>query len=280
MKYVSLLLGFVFFITGDLTAQVKINEVLYSTSDDQVELKNFGSSSVDVTNWWLCTMAINYDQIGNLTIESGSLNIPPGGILVVSGKNLNDTSSDLGLYNSFNFTSTSAMEDFVQWGGGGQGRENVAVSKGIWSSGDFVPTVDSGHSIEYDGDGNASGDWFDQENPTLGEENDFATSIETTDEGVPVDFNLAQNYPNPFNPSTTIHYTIPQDVNFTQVRLEIFNVLGQKVRTLVEQELSAGSYTVVWNGKNDFGKSVPSGFYIYRLQAGEFSAMKKMVLMQ
>jgi len=284
MKYVLLLLGFVFFITCSLNAQVKINEVLYSTSTEQIELKNFGTSAVDVSDWWFCARLI-YRQIGNLNIESGSFNIPAGGILVVSIENyLNNSSSDLGLYlpieSTADFADDSFMEDFVQWGQGGHGRESVAVSKGIWTAGDFVPTVESGHSIEYDGDGNASTDWFDQENPTLGSENDVATSIEANEGEVPNDFKLEQNFPNPFNPSTTIAYRVPQTAKVTPVRLEIFNTMGQKVRTLVNATLTAGSYSAVWNGKDDAGTSVASGVYVYRLQAGEFSTMKKMLLMQ
>lgn len=63
------------------------------------------------------------------------------------------------------------MESFVQWGGDGIGRENVAADKGIWSAGDFVPVVAAGNSSSYDGDGNASSDWVDVSTPTFGSEN-------------------------------------------------------------------------------------------------------------
>lgn len=107
---------------------LRINEVLFSTSNDQIELKNFGPESVDVSTWWFCSL-FAYAPISNLNIISGSLNIPPGGILAVSGFNLNNTAADLGLYETNNFTSSGAMHDFVQWGSAGNGRESVAVGK-------------------------------------------------------------------------------------------------------------------------------------------------------
>ena len=169
MKYLALLFVSIVLMPSIVIAQVKINEVLYSTSDDQIELKNFGTSSVDVSSWSFCSR-FRYTQLSNMTIISGSLNISPGGILALSGMSLNDSNADLGLYTSGNFSSSSAMEDFVQWGSGGQGRESVAVGKDIWTAGDFVSTVVSGNSIEYDGDGNSSSDWDDQPNPTIGSE--------------------------------------------------------------------------------------------------------------
>jgi hypothetical protein len=95
---------------------------------------------------------------------------------------------------------------------------------------------------------------------------------------IPNSFTLAQNYPNPFNPQTTIKFSLPKA---KMVRLEIFNMLGQKVRTLINAELPAGYYHFIWNGKNTLGESVSSGIYFYRLQAGDsFSQIKKMTLIR
>ncbi|MFQ6113390.1 MAG: FlgD immunoglobulin-like domain containing protein [bacterium] len=284
MKFLGLLLVLIILIPTILTAQVKINEVLYSTSNDQIELKNFGTSAVDVSNMWACSR-FSYAQISNLTVVSGNLNIQPGGILALSGFNLNDTSADLGLYNDVggntaNFANASFMQDFVQWGDSGIGRESVAASKGIWTAGDFVPTAAAGHSIEYDGDGNSSSDWFEQANPTIGAENGVVTSVNDDVVSIPVEFSLAQNYPNPFNPSTIITYTIPQSVSLTTTRLEIFNMLGQKVRTLVNEQQPSGSYSVEWNGRDDSGELLASGVYMYRLSVGEFVDIKKMSLLK
>jgi len=95
---------------------------------------------------------------------------------------------------------------------------------------------------------------------------------------IPRQFTHSQNYPNPVNPQTTIKFSLPENQN---VRLDIFNMLGQKVHTLVNSELMAGYYYYVWNGKNNIGESVASGIYFYRLQAGEsFSQIKKMTLIR
>jgi hypothetical protein len=94
---------------------------------------------------------------------------------------------------------------------------------------------------------------------------------------VPTVYSLSQNFPNPFNPTTTIGYAIPQT---GQVELAIFNTAGQKVRTLVAEEQSAGFYKMVWDGRNELGESVASGVYIYRLHSGSFSKTAKMNLIK
>lgn len=81
---------------------------------------------------------------------------------------------------------------------------------------------------------------------------------------LPGEFRLYQNYPNPFNPSTVIRYDLPKPSN---VKLEIFNILGERIITLVNSEsFSAGYRQVIWNGRNNSGNQVGSGIYIYRLQ--------------
>lgn len=99
-----------------------------------------------------------------------------------------------------------------------------------------------------------------------------------TGEVVPTEFTLSQNYPNPFNPSTTIKFGLPKEAPVT---LEIYNVLGVKVRTLIAGEtMSAAFHTLVWDGKNDGGVAVPSGVYLYRVHADQFQASKKMTLIK
>jgi flagellar hook assembly protein FlgD len=94
---------------------------------------------------------------------------------------------------------------------------------------------------------------------------------------IPSEFALKQNYPNPFNPTTTIKYQLPQD---SKVTLTIYNTLGQVVRTLVNEDAKAGYYQMQWDGRNDAGTSVSTGMYIYRISAGNFTAVKKMTLMK
>jgi hypothetical protein len=98
---------------------------------------------------------------------------------------------------------------------------------------------------------------------------------------LPEDFALAQNFPNPFNPETTIEYAIPAKVSGkVRVTLRIYNLLGQPVRTLVDEEKSPGRYHVLWDGKNEAGAQVSSGVYFYTIAAGNFKATKKMAILR
>ncbi len=93
----------------------------------------------------------------------------------------------------------------------------------------------------------------------------------------PESFTLDQNYPNPFNPATEISYHLNKA---GMVRLTIYNALGQKVRTLVDRFQHNGQYRIQWNGKNELGRSVPSGLYIYRMQLNKDLKIRKMLLIK
>jgi hypothetical protein len=93
----------------------------------------------------------------------------------------------------------------------------------------------------------------------------------------PLSYGLEQNYPNPWNPATTIRYTVAHS---GMVVLDIFNVLGQKIKTLVNRQQALGVYTEQWNGRDDSGVEVPSGVYIYRLTTSAFVQSKRMVLVR
>lgn len=98
------------------------------------------------------------------------------------------------------------------------------------------------------------------------------TGVIKNTNSVPTSYSLLQNYPNPFNPSTAIRFTIPER---TQVKLEVYNLIGQKIKELINGELEAGQYDVTFDGSN-----ISSGIYLYRIQAGNFSSVKKMLLMK
>ena len=105
-----------------------------------------------------------------------------------------------------------------------------------------------------------------------------ATKVgELRDGDKPLSFALGQNYPNPFNPTTTIDYTIPEASNVT---LEVYDVMGAKVRTLVSGAQSAGTHTATWDAHNDAGVKLASGAYFYRLQAGDKVKTMKMMLLK
>jgi hypothetical protein len=97
------------------------------------------------------------------------------------------------------------------------------------------------------------------------------------EETLPKEFAVSPNYPNPFNPSTTIRYQLPQAA---EVNLVIYNILGQQVRTLVNDRLEAGYHQAVWDGRNEAGVPAGSGVYLYIFQAGNFKQVQKMILMK
>ncbi|MBN1999262.1 Omp28-related outer membrane protein [candidate division KSB1 bacterium] len=92
----------------------------------------------------------------------------------------------------------------------------------------------------------------------------------------PTRFGLEQNYPNPFNAFTKIRYTVPEGEQYN-VKLEIFNETGQRVRTIVHQKQSSGEYEILWNGRHQNGRQLPSGIYFYRLTMGGLQKTRKLV---
>ena len=94
---------------------------------------------------------------------------------------------------------------------------------------------------------------------------------------IPYAFDLKQNYPNPFNPTTQIKYDLPESANVT---INIYDVLGRNISTLVNGLQNAGYHSLRWDAKNNIGESVSAGMYIYTIQAGEYRATKKMVLLK
>ena len=96
---------------------------------------------------------------------------------------------------------------------------------------------------------------------------------------LPDRFVLAQNHPNPFNPSTTITFSLPGEIP-GRTTLRIFNILGQRVRTLLDASLQAGEHAVLWDGRDDAGQPVSSGIYFYTLRAGRLSDSRKMLLLK
>jgi hypothetical protein len=109
---------------------------------------------------------------------------------------------------------------------------------------------------------------FDLAQSITGVENDVNTVI-------PTDVQLADNYPNPFNPSTVIKFSIPQNQN---VRLTIYNLIGQKVKELFSGELQKGGYAISWDATTDSGSKVTSGIYFYSLETSDAYLVKKMIL--
>ena len=104
-----------------------------------------------------------------------------------------------------------------------------------------------------------------------------STAIEEFSSVVPSHFILGQNYPNPFNNSTTINFGLPTSA---QVRLSVYNLAGQEVAELVRGQYRAGSYALSWNGRDRDDRPLASGVYLYRMEAGGRTKVRKLLLLQ
>ncbi|NMB80737.1 MAG: T9SS type A sorting domain-containing protein [Ignavibacteria bacterium] len=146
-------------------------------------------------------------------------------------------------------------------------------------------------NLDSDGDGFSNG--VELQNPTgiwnggpvgdpskvtnPGDPNSKPNPTSVTEEIVPQQYRLLNNYPNPFNPSTTITFEIPKS---EFVSLQIFNINGELIKTILQESLNAGRYEKRWNGEDDFGNQVVSGVYFYRIKAGHFEKSSRMILLK
>jgi len=124
-----------------------------------------------------------------------------------------------------------------------------------------------------DCDGNTPADLYGSEDYNC--EGVFILSL--NESLIPQDFTLSQNYPNPFNPITYINYSVP---NYDFITIDIINISGQIIKTIVQSSHQPGNYEIMWDGTNQTGYSVPSGIYFYKLDADEFISVKKLVLLK
>lgn len=108
-------------------------------------------------------------------------------------------------------------------------------------------------------------------------EQGILSDVELIDEQIPVEYYLEQNYPNPFNPSTVIRYSI---IDPSPVSLKVYDTLGREIKSLVNEEQASGTYEVFWDGNDSMGNKVSTGVYFYRINAGEFSETRKMMLIK
>jgi hypothetical protein len=165
---------------------------------------------------------------------------------------------------------------------GADGFVSILINNGLGSFKDPVrwPTEDSAWSVvvaDLDSDGDL--DW------SAGGSHSVRVAYHGTTSSVgddplavlPAQYELSQNYPNPFNPSTTISFALPHPEH---VRLEVFNILGQRVALLTDGVMQAGYYDVSWDGRSAGGALLSSGMYFYRLRSGSFEQTNKMVMVK
>ena len=112
---------------------------------------------------------------------------------------------------------------------------------------------------------------------------EFSETVDMTimwadlENAIPNEYTIHQNYPNPFNPSTTLRYALPEQ---SDVKITIYDMIGRKVKTLVNNSQNAGYKSVIWDATDDYGERVGAGMYLYQIQAGEYISTKKMVLLK
>lgn len=213
-------------------SQVRFTKIDPSTK--KITIHNFGNTAVNVSSYQICHK-FSYNVLNSLTIDSGLLMLGAGDDLSLSGFTIDNSASDLGLYIDNNFSSPQSMVDFFQWGSSGNGRESVAVSKGIWTTGDFIGTTGP---YFYNGNGTQNGLSF-WSNSVLSIE-DIAFSNNTF------------IYPNPVKNVLNIKNNTTQKV----VSLAFFNILGKQVYLKNTPNKNINSVDI---------NNLPSGVYYMRL---------------
>jgi serine protease AprX len=214
----------------------------------------------------------------------------------------NNTNSWAGIKESFDLTDAENPEvsfwhKYQFWSGdsgfveintdGGKGWERIYSfdsTQSEWTQVSIPLDSYTGHShVKFrfhfisDNTGNADGWYIDDV-----QINFKPTSVEEEQVSVPTEFSLSQNYPNPFNPSTIIRFKVKGQRSKVPIptTLKIYNILGQKVKTLVDESKQTGEYEAIWDGKNDRGEVMASGMYFYQLKAGKLTETKKMLLLK
>ena len=120
-------------------------------------------------------------------------------------------------------------------------------------------------------------DFSEQEGESSNEFSFLITGVDGLSGAIPKVFALDQNYPNPFNPTTRINFQLPVSGN---VVVEVYNLKGEIVATLVDGLMQAGFHSVEWNGLTSTGNQISSGVYLYRIQAGDFNKVRKMIMLK
>jgi flagellar hook assembly protein FlgD len=201
------------------------------------------------------------------------------GILIDSGANQNLAPPVISSASSTQVTGTAApgstIEIFTDSGNQGmsyQGETNSDDQGNFNWTGNIEGELTNVTATATDAQGNTSG--FSSPALMTGIEEDEETMLPET-------FSLSQNFPNPFNPQTTIHFTIPVSERvLTPVKLNVYNLQGELIRVLIDEDRAPGNHQVHWDGLDESGHRTASGIYIYKLQAGDFKATRKMAYMK
>ena len=262
---------------------IAINEINYNSDDnfdsgDWIELYNYSDQNIDLSRWSFLD-----EDDSHVYAFNDSLTLEAGGYLVLC----QDSTSFSNLYTEVN----NFIGDLgFGFSGGGE------LLRLLDSSGVLIDVVEYDDSDPWPSEPDGNGATLELINPELdnsqaaswsssisshgtpGMINSTFSSLASQDNNLlPTVFELYQNYPNPFNPLTSIKYDLPKDEH---TFIAVFDIMGRHVKTLVDNNQSAGYKTVKWDATNTFGKRVAAGMYIYQIKAGTFNASKKMILLK
>jgi len=184
------------------------------------------------------------------------------------------TTIDTSAANPFDFRRTQTVSDSIA---GVLTAKLAKATKADSATSAFKEALFNLQFYQQDGSHGIHNTQYAQGLMNLAIQNFTPTSVQQVKSAKPLVYALNQNFPNPFNPSTVINFSI---ANRGLVRLEVFDILGKLVTTLANQDMAAGEYRVVWEGTDANGAKVSSGIYFYRIQAGSFNSVRKMLLIK
>ncbi|WP_299276092.1 T9SS type A sorting domain-containing protein [uncultured Psychroserpens sp.] len=243
-----LALVFTIALNSNMNAQIRILNV--DPAGDTVTIKNFGGATVNIASYRLCSLFSYKTLSTQTTVVDGSLNLGPDAEVTIFAENylsLSTTAADLGLYfPTGNFGTASSMVDFMQWGAGGQGRENVAVAKGIWTAGTFVNVAPP---YSFTGSAVDTGVTF------------WDTLLSVDDIETTSSFTV---YPNPTNALLNIEITSSE----AGLTYQVFDILGKQIisKNLESERLSQIDVSN-WN----------SGLYLIKISNGDKTETKRFI---
>ena len=249
------------------TTAIVINEVMAVNKttimdpqgdyEDWIELMNTGGGEIDLSGMYLSD---DENDLLKWAIPEGTT-LAPGGYLVLWADG--DAGDTPGIHAGFKLSAGGEKVFLV---------DSVARGNAILDSVSYEK-LETDISFGRYPDG--SGTFMTMSAPTPGASN--ATRTGVSDDSLPESYRLEQNYPNPFNSSTVIGFTLPEA---GEIDLTIFNLLGQKICTLEHGMYRAGTYQLHWNGRDDAGKEIASGVYLFRLQAGPYTNLHRLMLLR
>ena len=248
-----------------------------SNGDKWIGTWNGGIAKYNGTNWTVfktTNSGLTIKQINSIAIEPNGtkwIGTNSDGLIKYDGTNWTNFNTGNSILPDKAVLSIAIEANGVKWFGTKKGL--VKYDGTNWK---LYTTSNSGlpdnniETIAFELNGNK---WFGTDKGVaVFNENGVATAVEKVNVILPAGYSLSQNYPNPFNPSTTIKYSVPRQSN---VAIKIYDALAREVATLVNEEKSAGNYEVKFNGA-----LLPSGVYFYRINSGEFTETKKLLLMK